>query len=144
MVVQGNLEHFLLRVSYREKGAAWVKHMQQRQDKDMEMFKRPPLEGLLRVLADPYLRTAELWVDVNHIPVWCRFHAGQPCGRAHVHPPISGAPPDNPPTRSPGVDSRDCAVEIDWRELRRVVDPERRDVAVAWTEDLRTMRHGHG
>lgn len=158
MVVQGSLEHFVLRVSYSncEGSQSWIKHMQHRQDKDLDMFTRPPLEGLLRILADPYLRTSELWVDACHIPVWCRFHPRQICRRARISsnsnsgtPPPSAVPPPHPlektPGRSSGVDGRDGgAVEIDWRELRRVVDPERRDVAVAWTEDVRAMRTRDG
>ncbi|KAF4965676.1 hypothetical protein FSARC_6542 [Fusarium sarcochroum] len=81
--------------------------------KDLDMFARPPLEGLLRVLADPYLLSARLLVDARHARTWCRFHAGG-CGAEE-----SGAPE---------------RVEIDWREILRVVDPERKEIAVVGME----------
>ncbi|KAM0344425.1 hypothetical protein ACHAPU_007609 [Fusarium lateritium] len=85
--------------------------------KDMDMFARPPLEGLLRVLADPYLLSARLWVDARHAKTWCRFHAG-PCGAE------SGVPERE----------RERRIEIDWREIIRVVDPDRKEIAVIGAE----------
>jgi hypothetical protein len=85
----------------------------------MNMFSRPPLEGLLRVLADPYLVSAQLWVDAQHSKTWCRFHAGG-CGAE------SGDP-------GPGRE-REPRVEIEWREIIRLVDPERKEITVIGTE----------
>ncbi|KAG9507746.1 hypothetical protein J7337_001301 [Fusarium musae] len=86
--------------------------------KDLDMFARPPLEGLLRVLADPYLLSARLWADARHAKTWCQFHmdAGG-CGAE------SG---------DPGRERE--RVEIDWREILRVVDPERKEITVVGTE----------
>ena len=44
------------------------------------------------------------------------------------------------PRAGGGAVERDGVVEIDWREVMRVVDPERRAVAVAWAEDPDVMR----
>ncbi|RGP65982.1 hypothetical protein FLONG3_8985 [Fusarium longipes] len=90
-----------------------------KQEKDMHMFSRPPLEGLLRVLADPYLVSAQLWVDAQHPKTWCRFHAGG-CGAE------SGGP-------GPGRE-QERRVEIEWREIIRLVDPERKEITVIGTE----------
>ncbi|KAI1064940.1 hypothetical protein LB507_000199 [Fusarium sp. FIESC RH6] len=91
-----------------------VKH-----EKDMQMFARPPLEGLLRVLADPYLISAQLWVDAQHPKTWCRFHSGG-CGAEGGYPGPEG--------------ERSRRVEIEWREIIRLVDPERKEITVIGTE----------
>lgn len=102
LAVKGRLEHLVV----------WIRSHQKRDEvhrgaDDLGMFERPPLEGFLRVLADPYLLSARLWVDGEHAPTWCRFHG-------------------------PGGDrGREAVVEIDWREVLRVVDPEKRDIAVS-------------
>ena len=142
MVVQGSLEHFNLRISYYcERTQTWVKRLEQKHDEDvMAMLTRPPLDGLLRILADPYLRTAELWIYTHQNPARCPFHPDQSCRRARAETAETTGNGETGDRTSRGRD-RDGAVEIDWRELRRVVDPEQRDVAVAWADDPRVMRH---
>ncbi|KAJ3520600.1 hypothetical protein NM208_g13646 [Fusarium decemcellulare] len=92
---------------------------------DLDMFSRPPLEGLLRVLADPYLLSARLWVDARHARTWCRFHAGG-CSAGTAVEGWTGSG-----TREREREREGEVVEIDWREVLRVVDPERKDIAVA-------------
>ncbi|KAF7541980.1 hypothetical protein G7Z17_g11843 [Cylindrodendrum hubeiense] len=93
MVVQGALEHLTVWVRSPPERQQMEARQQTRggsessghggrgadavDDSRLALFARPPLEGLLRVLADPYLRTARLWVDERrHMRAWCRFHAG--------------------------------------------------------------------
>lgn len=72
---------------------------------DMSLFAKPPLAGILSVLADPYLRTARLWVIGSHGAAWCAFHDEVDCTR-------------NPSSR----------MEIDWRGIVRQMGT---DLAVA-------------
>lgn len=72
---------------------------------DMGLFAKPPLAGILSVLADPYLRTARLWVIGSHGAAWCAFHDEVDCAR-------------NPSSR----------MEIDWRGIVRQMGT---DLAVA-------------
>ncbi|CAM1504097.1 Fc.00g016880.m01.CDS01 [Cosmosporella sp. VM-42] len=139
MVVKGDLEHLSMSVRSPVPRPTTTNIRRTRED-DMRMFTQPPLEGLLRVLADPYLRTARLWVDVRHVSAWCRFHTGQPCALASTGSGDGiGAGVDGGVRSDAGGHGK--AMEIDWREILRVVDPERKDVAVAWAEDPATMRH---
>lgn len=143
MVVQGALEH--LTVWVRSPPEAQHLRVQQPRrrtgaedgdDNDLAMFARPPLEGLLRVLADPYLRTARLWVDEQrHVRAWCRFHAGgrrAGCGSgAGAGAGTDAMDRNGSRQQSPlAVLNGGQAVEIDWRLVLRVVDPERKDVAL--------------
>ncbi|KAH7156231.1 hypothetical protein EDB81DRAFT_786360 [Dactylonectria macrodidyma] len=104
-------------------------------DQDLAMFTRPPLEGLLRVLADPFLRTARLWVDSRrHVRAWCRFHAGGRggigCG-ARAGSGTEGVHREATTVGGGGQQEEDDMImEIDWRLVIRVVDPERKDVAL--------------
>jgi hypothetical protein len=45
-------------------------------------FSAPPLSGLVRLLADPDLWVARMWVEADHDKAWCRFHegGGEPSG----------------------------------------------------------------
>ncbi|OBS26950.1 hypothetical protein FPOA_00891 [Fusarium poae] len=120
LAVQGRMDYLTIWVRTpaepRTVGSHLAKH-----EKDMHMFSRPPLEGLLRVLADPYLVSAQLWVDARHSKTWCRFHAGG-CGAE------SGDP-------GPGRErERERRVEIEWREIIRLVDPERKEITVIGTD----------
>ncbi|KAH7155418.1 hypothetical protein B0J13DRAFT_618868 [Dactylonectria estremocensis] len=153
MVVQGALEHLTVWVRSPPEG----RHPQVQPVRrsraagnggggngaeDLAMFTRPPLEGLLRVLADPFLRTARLWVDSRrHVRAWCRFHAGGPggigCGAgagaetAGAHREASRE--EARPATVGGwgqQEDEDMVLEIDWRLILRVVDPERKDVAL--------------
>ncbi|KAI5467272.1 hypothetical protein BGZ63DRAFT_370769 [Mariannaea sp. PMI_226] len=150
MVVNGSLEHLTI----------WVRtpagERQQRtqistgtrgrevdsEEDDLAMFIRPPLEGILRVLADPYLRTARLLVDrQRHLPGWCRFHAageGLECGTlgrsgagAGMGRESRGGPLVATATHTVTTACHGEMLEVDWRELLKVVDPDKRDVAVA-------------
>lgn len=123
LAVQGGLDHLTVWVRTPGERRAQVhvaprRKMPGEEETDLHMFARPPLEGLLRVLADPYLLSARLWVDARHAKAWCRFHAGG-CGAAAEGWTGGGA-------REPAD-----AVEIDWRQVLRVVDPDRKDIAVA-------------
>lgn len=123
MIINGSLEHLTLWIRCRLKCIPLPIRLlpHHKRPDETAFFARPPLNGLIRTLADPYLRTARLQVDVGHPPVWCRFHAGPPC---------AGTTGDE----SPGV------VEFDWRALLPLVDPGRRGIAVAWAEDPALMR----
>ncbi|KAH6900008.1 hypothetical protein B0T10DRAFT_469387 [Thelonectria olida] len=153
MVFKGSLEHLTIwvRTPEGEKG------QQQRQaprrtgdgtpnleDDELAMFVRPPLEGLLRVLADPYLLTARLWVDRRrHLLGWCRFHPagrGMVCGTLRRARIGAGAEwedeyQEEPPAAAIGkheeAEPDPEMVEVDWREVLKVVDPGRKDVMVA-------------
>lgn len=147
MVFAGSLEHLTIWVRTPEgekrAGTGTGPLLRRRravddpEEDELAMFARPPLEGLIRVLADPYLRTARLWVDGRrHLPGWCRFHAagrGVECGRLYR----AGREEEGEDRREGEAevagleDEADDVVEVDWREVLRVVDPERRDVAVA-------------
>ncbi|CAJ0545585.1 Ff.00g090580.m01.CDS01 [Fusarium sp. VM40] len=121
LAVQGRMDYLTVwvRTPAESKTPLHFRPVKPGKDKDMGMFARPPLEGLLRVLADPYLLSARLWVDAHHAKTWCRFHAGI-CGAE------SGVPGREP--------ERERRMEIDWREIIRVVDPERKEIAVIGTE----------
>lgn len=128
MIINGSLEHLTLRIHCPLKcqGVLHRKLPHHKRPDESALFTRPPLNGLIRTLADPYLRTARLQVDTDHPKAWCRFHSGPQC---------TGAEGNNKPGLSPDV------VEFDWRALLALVDPERRDIAVAWAEDPALMRH---
>ncbi|QPC75413.1 hypothetical protein HYE68_006165 [Fusarium pseudograminearum] len=119
LAVQGRMDYLTIWVRTPAEPRATVYLHSAKQEKDIHMFSRPPLEGLLRVLADPYLVSAQLWVDARHSKTWCRFHAGG-CGAE------SGDP-------GPGRE-RERRVEIEWREIIRLVDPERKEITVIGTE----------
>ncbi|KAH9229996.1 hypothetical protein K456DRAFT_55716 [Colletotrichum gloeosporioides 23] len=46
-----------------------------------------PFKALLRLLADPDLETAELFVDPIHRDFWCDFHEGVACCKGHPKGP---------------------------------------------------------
>ncbi|KAF4337322.1 hypothetical protein FBEOM_8789 [Fusarium beomiforme] len=116
LAVQGRMDYLAVWVRTPVEPKTPVHFRPAKPRKDLAMFARPPLEGLLHVLADPYLLSARLWVDARHTKMWCRFHAGR-CGAE------SG---------DPGRERE--RVEIDWREIIRVVDPERKEIMVIGTE----------
>lgn len=123
MVVRGALEHLVVRVRYSGLSDAGRRAGS---NSDLALFARPPLLGLLRLLADPYLRTARLWVAARHPPAWCRFHR-------------SDAGCDGLIAAGTGTDP-DPELEVDWRDILREVDPEGRQVAGAWAQDPDVMR----
>ncbi|TDZ66072.1 hypothetical protein CTRI78_v003210 [Colletotrichum trifolii] len=57
-----------------------------------------PFKALMRLLADPYLETAELLVDPIHRDFWCEFHEGVACCKGRPKGPWQLIP-------------------IDWRKL---------------------------
>ncbi|KAF4442721.1 hypothetical protein F53441_11662 [Fusarium austroafricanum] len=121
LAVQGRMDYLTVWVRTPAEPRTPVHWRPAKPGKDLDMFARPPLEGLLRVLADPYLLSARLWVDARHAKTWCRFHAGG-CGAE------SGAP---------GREWEREQMEIDWREIIRVVDPDRKEITVIGTETKR-------
>ncbi|KAF5610285.1 uncharacterized protein FSUBG_3201 [Fusarium subglutinans] len=117
LAVQGRMDYLTVWVRTPIEPRTPVHFRPAKPGKDLDMFARPPLEGLMRVLADPYLLSARLWVDARHAKTWCRFHCTGGCGAE------SGDP------------GRERArVEIDWREIIRVVDPDRKEITVIGTE----------
>ncbi|KAF4463848.1 hypothetical protein FALBO_9325 [Fusarium albosuccineum] len=128
LAVKGRLEHLTVWVRTPGERKVQVQPARSKRDgegTDLDMFSRPPLEGLLRVLADPYLLSARLWVDARHARTWCRFHAGG-CSAGTAGEGWTGSG-----TREREREREGEVVEIDWREVLRVVDPERKDIAVA-------------
>ncbi|KAF5024168.1 hypothetical protein F66182_3757 [Fusarium sp. NRRL 66182] len=119
LALQGRMDHLSVwvRTPVESKTPMHFRPAKPRPTTDLDMFARPPLEGLLRLLADPYLLSARLWVDARHAKTWCRFHDGA-CAEG-------GGP------RAPE------RVEVDWREILRVVDPERKEIAVIGAERKR-------
>ncbi|TFA98319.1 hypothetical protein CCMA1212_009965 [Trichoderma ghanense] len=94
------------------------------------VFERPPLEGLVRLLADPGIRQARLRVRGRHQRAWCEFHAGEECGSLSFLK-----------QRGAGEGSGDGdvlekedeeVVDVDWRAILSMVDPEGRRRAAAW------------
>ena len=84
-----------------------------------DTFMRPPVPALLSLLADPYLRSARLFVDPAHGPAWSRFRFEDQDDAAAV-----------------GSLSSDAGMaEVDWREVVREVDPEGREVPREWADD---------
>ncbi|KAF5684988.1 hypothetical protein FCIRC_3669 [Fusarium circinatum] len=117
LAVQGRMDYLTVWVRTPIEQRTPVHFRPAKPGKDLDMFARPPLEGLMRVLADPYLLSARLWVDARHAKTWCRFHCTGGCGAE------SG---------DPGRKLE--RVEIDWREIIRVVDPDRKEITVIGTE----------
>jgi hypothetical protein len=75
--------------------------------------------GLLRLLADPVLETAELWVAPVHRALFCEFHDdGAPCQFA-------------PPGRKSGW----RLVRVDWRGLARRCLPEDHEMHIVRVGD---------
>jgi hypothetical protein len=100
------------------------------------VFERPPLEGLVRLLADPGIREARLRVRGRHQRAWCEFHAGQECGslsflkRRDVGE--GGGDGDALEKKKKEEDGEEVVVDVDWRAILSMVDPEGRRRAVAW------------
>ncbi|KAM5355508.1 hypothetical protein ACJ41O_002154 [Fusarium nematophilum] len=143
LAVQGRLEHLTVWVrTPGERRQLMPTHgagAKRQPGTDLDMFARPPLEGLLRVLADPYLISARLCVDAQqHARTWCRFHAGA-CGTAVTAAAegwTGGGVRERERERERsgemlGGQEDVAVVEIDWREVLRAVDPDQRDIAVA-------------
>ncbi|KAL7939560.1 hypothetical protein V8C35DRAFT_287000 [Trichoderma chlorosporum] len=91
------------------------------------VFDRPPLEGLVRLLADPGIREAKLRVKGRHDRAWCEFHQGRECKSFPFLRPRSDEDGDDA-----AGDVAEEVIEVDWRAILRVIDPEGRRRAVAW------------
>ncbi|KAH0494924.1 hypothetical protein TgHK011_008502 [Trichoderma gracile] len=97
------------------------------------VFERPPLEGLVRLLADPGIRDARLRVRGRHQRAWCEFHAGGSCAsplRFLRQRGADGADGDGGALKKEEEDEE--VVDVDWRAILSMVDPEGRRRAVAW------------
>ncbi|KAL6876647.1 hypothetical protein J3F83DRAFT_712219 [Trichoderma novae-zelandiae] len=94
------------------------------------VFERPPLEGLVRLLADPGIREARLRVKARHQRAWCEFHPGRECGS----PSFLEQRPGDAGDGGGDVLKREDegVVDVDWRAILSMVDPEGRRRAVAW------------
>ncbi|KAK3187600.1 hypothetical protein K4F52_003658 [Lecanicillium sp. MT-2017a] len=105
---------------------------------DASILARPPVAGLLRVLADPYLRSARLLVTATHGSVWCPFHdVTAPCSAAAVLSSGESA------KREMLAASHGGLVEVDWQAIvREVLDPAGTELAVGWTADAAVRERG--
>lgn len=86
-------------------------------------FSRPPLAGLIGLLADPYLRTARLWVSAIHSAAWQPFH---------LHEDVRGQLERRHEWDAESqwyLSEEQAHVEIDWAAILRQMDPEGRRVA---------------
>ena len=123
MVLQGNLTELSICIYENEAGGRRGTNTG-----DVSVLRRPPLVGLLRLLADPYLRSAKLLVSPVHGRVWCPFH--ETTGTCET----ASAPTMDESAASSY--SRGALVEIDWRAIvSSVLDPAGTELAVGWTED---------
>ncbi|EHK25237.1 uncharacterized protein TRIVIDRAFT_32515 [Trichoderma virens Gv29-8] len=91
------------------------------------VFDKPPLEGLVRLLADPGIREARLRVKGRHDRAWCEFHQGNECN------PLSFLRPGNDGNGDDAAKKEaEKVIDINWRAILNAVDPEGRGRAVAW------------
>ncbi|OTB04445.1 hypothetical protein M426DRAFT_11592 [Hypoxylon sp. CI-4A] len=104
MVLSGNLRDLRLRLGPPSTvGAGRVP--------DPDVVHRPPFQALLRLLADPYLETAELFVWKVHSAVFCPFH--------------QNGGPETRPDNGESVSEQGLAilrsssgwVELDWKAI---------------------------
>ncbi|KAL6904636.1 hypothetical protein GGI43DRAFT_397727 [Trichoderma evansii] len=93
------------------------------------MFEKPPLEGLVRLLADPGIRMASLRVKGRHDRAWCDFHQGGDCILKSFLRVRDGG---DDATKKEGEE----VVEIDWRAIIKMIDPEAKRRAVGWHAEI--------
>lgn len=92
-------------------------------------FTNQPVAGLLSLLADPYLRVAQLRIDHVHKAAWCRWH------KRLMTCPETGKQPVKEETLSPRVRSESAhMLEVDWRGILKEIDPEGKNLANAISE----------
>lgn len=110
MVMHGNLVDLSFSIEYRATHTNSVNgrkriegHSPQKDHQQLKPFTLPPVQGILAVLSDPYLRRARLFVSVSHSAEWCGFHG------ANIH--CGGTESDR--------------VEIDWRRILDQLDSHR-------------------
>ncbi|OTA06743.1 hypothetical protein A9Z42_0075080 [Trichoderma parareesei] len=143
MAVRGQLADMTLLVDESSSSSAHNKDRAQSSSRAFlrekrRVFERPPLEGLVRLLADPGIREARLRVRGRHQRAWCEFHAGKQCGslsflkRRDVGE--GGGDGDALKKKKEEEDGEDEeeVVDVDWRAILSMVDPEGRRRAVAW------------
>ena len=79
-----------------------------------DMLKKQPMAGIVKLLADPYLRMARLFVNQDHRMVWCRWHDAEEC--------LAGA-------GDVGIEADNSLTEINWRRILSELDPEGVEIA---------------
>lgn len=126
MILAGNLASLSINLQYNDARHGRQRHVYRTQNpnnsgldagNDPSIFTKPPLAGLLKVLADPDLESAQLVVSKGHPPVWCKYHRTD----SHTDSNSLGLPcPDN--------------TAVDWLAIvREVLDPEGVGVG-AWAD----------
>lgn len=93
------------------------------------VFEKPPLEGLVRLLADPGIRMASLRVKGRHDRAWCEFHQGGDCILKSFLRVRDGG---DDATKKEDEE----VVEIDWRAIIKMIDPEAKRRAVGWHAEM--------
>jgi hypothetical protein len=128
MAVRGDLSDLSLLVDYSTVNRERTKSISRaflRERKNI--FEKPPLEGLVRLLADPGIRVASLKVKGRHDRAWCDFHQGGDCILKSFLRVREGG--DDDASRKKQDEE---VVEIDWRAILRVIDPDAKRTAVGW------------
>ncbi|PON30654.1 hypothetical protein TGAM01_v200074 [Trichoderma gamsii] len=131
MAVRGDLSDLSLLVDYStgtKERAKSISRAFLREKKTV--FEKPPLEGLVRLLADPGIRTASLRVKGRHDRAWCDFHQGGDCILKSFLRAREGG------SDVMRKEQDEEVVEIDWRAILRVVDPEAKRTAVGWHAEM--------
>lgn len=131
MAVRGDLSDLSLLVDYNtgtKERAKSISRAFLREKKTV--FEKPPLEGLVRLLADPGIRMASLRVKGRHDGAWCDFHPGGDCILKSFLRARDGGEDAAKKKEDEEV------VEIDWRAILRVVDPEAKRTAVGWHAEM--------
>ncbi|KAJ2976400.1 hypothetical protein NQ176_g4972 [Zarea fungicola] len=126
MILAGNLASLSINLQY-DAGHGRQQHVYGTQipaksgldaGNDPSIFTKPPLAGLLKVLADPDLESAQLVVSKGHPPVWCKYHR-------------TGSHSDSGSLRLPCPDN----TAVDWLAIvREVFDPEGAGVGAPRTD----------
>ncbi|PTB40543.1 uncharacterized protein TrAFT101_005723 [Trichoderma asperellum] len=130
MAVRGDLSDLSLLVDYSTETKERSKSISRAFLREKKtMFEKPPLEGLVRLLADPSIRMASLRVKGRHDRAWCDFHQGGDCILKSFMRVRDGC---DDATKKEDEE----VVEIDWREILRVVDPEAKRRAVGWHAEM--------
>ncbi|KAM0516282.1 hypothetical protein ACHAPE_005428 [Trichoderma viride] len=131
MAVRGDLSDLSLVVDYSSGTKERAKSISRAFLREKKtVFEKPPLEGLVRLLADPGIRTASLRVKGRHDRAWCDFHQGGDCILKSFLRAREGG--------GDGLKKKEDeeVVEIDWRAILRVVDPEAKRTAVGWHAEM--------
>lgn len=131
MAVRGDLSDLSLLVDYSTGTKERTKSISRAFLREKKtVFEKPPLEGLVRLLADPGIRMASLRVKGRHDRAWCDFHQGGDCILKSFLRVREGS------DDVMGKKEDEEVVEIDWRAILRVVDPEAKRTAVGWHAEM--------